>query len=111
MQALSIYPDYVAAHNTLGSSYMGLSRDDDAREQFAKAAVLDPHLPLAYLNLAYAETALRHYSAAQIAAQKAATIAPLDLPVLIALAYARAPTTCDIYRLLSWTAQSWVTKR
>jgi Ca-activated chloride channel family protein len=89
MQALSIYPDYVAAHNTLGSSYMGLSRDDDAREQFAKAAVLDPHLPLAYLNLAYAETALRHYLAAQIAAQKASTIAPLDLPVLIALAYAQ----------------------
>lgn len=89
VQALTIYPDFVAAHNTLGSSYMGLSRNDEAREQFARAAVLDPHMPLAFLNLAYVETALHHYSAAQAAAEKAATIAPLDLQVLTALAYAQ----------------------
>jgi VWFA-related protein len=88
-KALSTYPDYVAARNALGSSYLGLNRNDEAREQFAKAAVLDPHLPLAFLNLAYAETALHHYSAAQIAAQKASTIAPLDLQVLTLLAYAQ----------------------
>jgi len=51
-KALATYPDYVAAHNALGSSYLGLDRNDEAREQFAKAAVLDPHLPLAFLNLA-----------------------------------------------------------
>lgn len=89
VRAVTIYPEYVAAHNTLGSSYMGLSRNDEAREQFARAAVLDPHLPLAYLNLAYAETALHRYLAAQVAAQKAANIAPLDVEVLTALAYAQ----------------------
>ncbi len=88
-KALATYPDYVAAHNALGSSYLGLDRNDEAREQFAKAAVLDPHLPLAFLNLAYAETALHHYSAAQVAAQKASSIAPLDLQVLTLLAYAQ----------------------
>jgi Ca-activated chloride channel family protein len=89
VHAVTIYPDYVAAHNTLGSSYMGLSRNEDAREQFAKAATLDPHLPSAYLNLAYAETALHHYSDAQVAAQKAAAIAPLDVQVLTIMAYAQ----------------------
>jgi VWFA-related protein len=88
-KALATYPDYVAAHNALGSSYLGLDRNDEAREQFAKAAVLDPRLPLAFLNLAYAESSLHHYSAAQVAAQKASTIAPLDLQVLTLLAYAQ----------------------
>jgi Tfp pilus assembly protein PilF len=77
-KALATYPEYVAAHNTLGFSYLGLDRNDEAREQFAKAAVLDPHLPLAFLNLAYAESALHRYSAAQVAAQKVSAIAPLD---------------------------------
>jgi VWFA-related protein len=89
LQAVTLYPEYVAARNALGSSYLGLSRNDEAREQFARAAVLDPHLPLAFLNLAYAETALRHYSDAEIAAQKAAGVAPLDLQVLTALAFAQ----------------------
>jgi VWFA-related protein len=88
-RALGTYPDYVAAHNALGSAYLGLDRNDEAREQFAKAAVLDPHLPLAFLNLAYAETALRHYSAAQVAAQKASAIAPLDVQVLTLLAFSQ----------------------
>jgi VWFA-related protein len=88
-KALATYPDYVAAHNALGSSYLGLDRNDEAREQFAKAAVLDPRLPLAFLNLAYAESSLHHYSAAQVAAQKASAIAPLDLQVLTLLAYAQ----------------------
>src|SRR5262249_12996443 len=89
LEALKIYPDYVAAYNTLGSSYMGLFRDQDAREQFARAAMLDPHLPLAFLNLAYAATALKHYASAQAAAEKAASMAPLDLQVLTALAFAQ----------------------
>ncbi|HEY4054698.1 MAG TPA: VWA domain-containing protein [Terriglobales bacterium] len=88
-KALAAYPDYVAAHNALGSAYLGLDRNNEAREQFAKAAVLDPRLPLAFLNLAYAETALHHYSAAQVAAQKASAIAPLDLQVLTLLAFSQ----------------------
>lgn len=89
LQSINIYSDYVAAHNALGSSYLALGRDEDARNEFAKAAVLDPHLPAPFLNLAYAELALKNYSSAQVAAQKAATIAPLDLSVLSALAYSQ----------------------
>ena len=88
-QALSLYPDFVAAHNALGSSYLGLGQNDQAREEFAKAVSLDDHLPISHLNLGCAEFALQHYSAAETALQRASTIAPLDLQVLTALAYAQ----------------------
>ena len=89
LRALAVYPKFVAAHNALGSAYMALNRDDDARNEFATAAVLDPHLPAPFLNLAYVEFATRHYPSALVAAQKAAGMAPLDLSALSALAYAQ----------------------
>jgi VWFA-related protein len=85
--ATSIYPNYVAAHNALGATYLELSRNDQARDEFARAVALDDHLPLSYVNLGYAELALQHYPAAEQSMLKAATIAPLDLKMLTALAY------------------------
>jgi len=85
--ATSIYPSYVAAHNALGSAYLGLKQNDQARAEFAQAVALDDHLPASYLNLGCAELALGHFPAAQDAIQKASTIAPLDLQLLSALAY------------------------
>jgi Ca-activated chloride channel homolog len=88
-QAMTIYPDFVAAHEALGTSLLSTGRNQEARDEFAKAAVLDSHLPASYLNLGYAELALKHYSSARLAAEKAAAIAPLDLSVLSLLAYAQ----------------------
>lgn len=85
--ATSIYPSYVAAHNALGSAYLGLGQNEQARAEFAQAVALDDHLPTSYLNLGCAELALSHFPAAQDAIQKASTIAPLDLQLLTALAY------------------------
>ncbi len=85
--AASIYPSFVAAHNALGLAYLGLRQDEQARAEFAQAISLDDHLPTSYLNLGCAELALRHFSAAQDAIQKASTIAPLDLELLTALTY------------------------
>lgn len=85
--ATSIYSSYVAAHNALGSAYLGLGKNDEARTEFAQAIALDDHLPSSYLNLGCAELALQHFPAAQEAIQKASTIAPLDLQLLTALAY------------------------
>src|SRR5271165_3065103 len=85
--ATSIYSSYVAAHNALGSAYLGLGKHEEARAEFAQAIALDDHLPTSYLNLGCAELALKHYPAAEEAIQKASTIAPLDLSVLTALAY------------------------
>ena len=85
--ATTIYPSFVAAHNALGSAYLGQGQNDQARSEFAQAIALDGHLPNSYLNLGCAELALSHFPAAQQAIQKASSIAPLDLQLLTALAY------------------------
>src|ERR1700678_789378 len=89
LAATSIYSSFVAAHNALGSAYLGLSENDQARAEFARAVELDDHLPISYLNLGCAELALSHFSGAQEAIQKASSIAPLDLQLLTALSYAQ----------------------
>jgi Ca-activated chloride channel family protein len=86
-QATLIYPSFVSAHNALGSAYLGLGQNDQARGEFAQAVSLDDHLPTSYLNLGCAELALKDYPAAQGSIQKAAALAPLDLQLLTALAY------------------------
>lgn len=57
--ATSIYPSFVAAHNALGSAYLSLGQNDQARAEFAQAVALDDHLPTSYLNLGCAELALQ----------------------------------------------------
>jgi VWFA-related protein len=85
--ATLIYPSFVSAHNALGSAYLGLGQNDQARGEFAQAVSLDDHLPTSYLNLGCAELALKDYPAAQGSIQKASALAPLDLQLLTALAY------------------------
>lgn len=87
--AVSIYPDFVAAHNALGSAYLSLGQNDQARDQYAKAVLLDDHLPGSYLNLGCAQLALKDYHSAEESAQKASTMAPLDLQLATALTYAQ----------------------
>ena len=87
-KATAIYPSFVAAHSALGAAYLRLGKNDEARAEFAQAAVLDDHLPHLYLNLGCAELALKQYPAAEEALKKASSIAPLDVPTLAALAYA-----------------------
>jgi Ca-activated chloride channel family protein len=87
--SLAIYPQFVAAHNALGSSYLDLKQNEQAHEQFAQAISLDDHLPNSYLNLGCAELALKNYRAAEASIQKASALAPLDLQFLTALTYAQ----------------------
>lgn len=88
-QAVTIYPEFVAAHNALGSSYLNTGRNQEARNEFMKAVALDDHLPISHMNLGCAEFALKNYSAAETSLRKASAIAPLDQTVLMALAYAQ----------------------
>jgi len=85
--ATEIYPSFVAAHNALGSTYLGMSQNEEAREEFVKAVALDDHLPNSYLNLACAELALQQYPAAEESLRKASSIAPLDIQLQLALFY------------------------
>jgi Ca-activated chloride channel homolog len=85
--AITVYPDYVAAHNALGSAYLGLGQNDQARDQFAKAVLLDDHLPSSFLNLGCSQLALKDYRSAEDSVQKASALAPLDLQLAMALTY------------------------
>src|SRR5579859_982256 len=87
-KAIEIYPKFVAAHNTLGSAYLSLGQNEQAREEFEKSAALDDHMPNSYLNLGCADLALKQYPAAEAAFRKASEIAPMDLVLTKALAYA-----------------------
>ena len=84
-KAVSIYPEFVAAHNALGCAYFNLRQNDLARSEFTRAVQLDNHLSGSFLNLGRAELALEHIPAAQSALQSAFAIAPLDpnLPVVL----------------------------
>jgi Ca-activated chloride channel homolog len=86
--AVQIYPQFVAAHNALGSAYLNRGRNEDAREEFAKAVGMDDHVPASYLNLGCANLALKLFGAAQESLQKASSLAPLDISLKMTLAYA-----------------------
>ena len=85
--ATGIYPSFVAAHNALGTAYLNLSQNEQARNEFSKAVALDAHLPNSYLNLGIAQLALKEYSVAEESLRKASAIAPLDPQLSLALAY------------------------
>ena len=87
--AIVIYPTYPAAHNALGSAYSALQQYGQARDEFARAILLDDHLPTAYLNLGYADLDLKDFPAAEEALKKASHIAPLDTLLLTTLTYSQ----------------------
>ena len=85
--ATRIYPNYVSAHNALGTAYLNLNQNEQAQDEFARAVALDDHLPNSFLNLGCAQLALKSYAAAEETFRKASSIAPLDLQLQLALAY------------------------
>jgi VWFA-related protein len=85
--AIRIYKDFVAAHNSLGTAYLDSNQNKLAREEFAKAVAIDDHLPSSFLNLGIAELALKNYPAAETSLRKASALAPLDLQLSLALVY------------------------
>ena len=70
-KSIAIYPQFVAAHNALGSAYLSLGQNELAHGEFAQAVSLDDHLPNSYLNLGCAELALKQYPAAEESLRKA----------------------------------------
>jgi VWFA-related protein len=87
-KAIKIYPNFVSAHNAVGTAYLELNQNQLAREEFAKAVALDDHLPSPLLNLGIAQLALKEYAGAEESLRKASSLAPLDLQLSLALAYA-----------------------
>ena len=88
-KAVSIYADFVSAHNALGCAYFSLGENGRARDEFNRAIALDDHLTVSYMNLGRVELGMGQPSAAQSAFERASAIAPLDSNLLMALAYAQ----------------------
>jgi VWFA-related protein len=86
-RSTEMYPSFVAAHNALGSAYLNLGRNDEARTEFSQAVALDEQLPNSHLNLGIAQLALKDYAAAEVSLKKASSIAPLDASLTRAMAY------------------------
>ena len=85
--AVTIYPRYVAAHNALGTAYLDLNQNEQARAEFEKSIELDDHLASSFLNLGCANLSLKQFAPAEAAFRKASDIAPLDAQAQLALAY------------------------
>lgn len=88
-KAISIYPDFVSAHNALGCAYFALGENDRALEHFNRAIALDDHLSASFMNRGRVELAMGQAAAAQTSFEKASSIAPLDTNLLLALAYSQ----------------------
>ena len=63
-EALSIYPEYLAARNDLGAQYLKLKRIDDAEKQFEIVLGNDPKNFNAKFNMGLVEMERRHYTQA-----------------------------------------------
>ena len=87
-KSIDSYPKFVSAHNALGTAFLKLGRNEDAKAEFLAAAALDGHLPNSFLNLGCAELALKQYPQAEESLRTAASLAPLDIQLQLALAYA-----------------------
>ena len=75
-RALRIYPDYLAAHNTLGSRYVELREYEKAAAEFQKAIGLDPRVAQPFNNLSVALFLLARYPDAEIASRRALDLDP-----------------------------------
>ncbi len=75
-KALSVYPDYMEAHNDLGVRYLQRGDFETAAGEFQQATRLEPGDPGPVSNLALAWLALRRYSDAEFAAQRALALDP-----------------------------------
>src|SRR5256714_532428 len=75
-KAVEIYPDYVYAHNLLGTRYMSLGDYKQAVAEFQKAAAIDPNLAPTYLSLCVASFFLGTYPEAEAAGRRALELDP-----------------------------------
>jgi tetratricopeptide (TPR) repeat protein len=75
-KAIQIYPDYLQAHNLLGTRYMSLGEYPQAVAEFQKAAAIDPNLAPTYLSLSVAFFFAGHYADAEIAGRRALELDP-----------------------------------
>lgn len=87
-KAISIYPEFVSAHNMLGLAYLD-EKDARAKEEFETATKLDDRYPISFLNLGMLALNASDFASADSAFEKAAFLSPRDPKILTALAFAQ----------------------
>ena len=87
-KAVSIYPEFVSAHNMLGLAYLD-EKDPRAKEEFETATKLDDRYPVSFLNLGMLALNASDFASADSAFEKAAFLSPRDPKILTALAFAQ----------------------
>src|SRR3982751_1325601 len=83
--AISLDPEFSAAINDLGTTYLKLNKINLAVEQFSKAITVDPHSPLPCSNLAIAYLRENQYRDAERTARRAVDLDPADTHGLLVL--------------------------
>ncbi len=77
-KALETDPDNASGHNDLGVLYLNDGQMEKARAEFERAAMLQPGMTMAHVNLSFALLALDRPGDAEASARKALEIAPTD---------------------------------
>ena len=75
-KAVALFPDYLMAHNDLGTQLLALGRLAEAEEHLRKAVAIDPKAFNPRLNLAIVLAALRRYPEAAESAARALELNP-----------------------------------
>lgn len=75
-RAIQIHPDYLEAHNNLGSRYIHLGQYEKAVAELQKAIAIDPQVANPYQNLGAAFALLRRYLEAETAVRRAMELNP-----------------------------------
>jgi serine/threonine-protein kinase len=83
-RGLLLAPDNVDLLGALASAETSLGRWEGAAARLARAALLDPHSPAAARRLAAVHIFLRHYAAADSAADRGVALAPTS-PAMVSL--------------------------
>ena len=87
-KVIAIYPQYAAAYNNLGAVYSHMGDTAQASAALEKAATLDDHMALAYVNLARVSFAMKDFPAVERFVGRALSLAAPDAGELTLLAYA-----------------------
>lgn len=85
-KALEIDPEYMEAHNNLGSRYMRTEQYDKALMHLEKACALDPGSSLPQINLATVLIAMKRSGEAEKAARRAVDLDPSSAQARFTLA-------------------------
>jgi len=78
-KAVQIYPDFVQAHNVLGTRYAGLGKYDDSLSEYERALTIDPHSGETYHNFAIVLFSLGRLDESEQAARRALELLPQEI--------------------------------